>query len=91
MFLVTLPKGGASAPPVVTTSPVSRLPVLGTILEFGRSPVKMVARCHAEYGPVFTVPVSRAERRAFRRRGAALGANTSFIVFVAFGRAASAL
>ena len=58
-LLVSRPrsKGGSSGPPVVTTSPVSKLPVVGTILEFGQSPVKMVQRCYEEYGPVFTVPV----------------------------------
>jgi hypothetical protein len=58
-LLVSRPrsKGGSSGPPVVTTSPVSKLPVVATILEFGQSPVKMVKRCYDEYGPVFTVPV----------------------------------
>lgn len=49
-------KGGANGPPVVTNSPVSNLPLVGTIIEFGKSPVKMVQRCYEEYGPVFTVP-----------------------------------
>ena len=59
-FFVVRPrtKGGSSAPPIVTKSPVSSLPVIGTIVEFGKSPVKMVQRCYEEYGPVFTVPVS---------------------------------
>lgn len=59
-FFVVRPrtKGGSSAPPTVTNSPVSGLPVVGTIVEFGKSPVKMVQRCYEEYGPVFTVPVS---------------------------------
>ena len=59
-FFVLRPrtKGGSSAPPTVTNSPVSGLPVVGTIVEFGKSPVKMVQRCYEEYGPVFTVPVS---------------------------------
>ena len=47
-----------SSPPIITTSPISKLPVVGTIIEFGISPVKMVQRCYEEYGPVFTVPVS---------------------------------
>ncbi|KAK1748990.1 sterol 14alpha-demethylase [Skeletonema marinoi] len=57
-FFVLRPrtKGGSSAPPTVTNSPVSGLPVVGTIVEFGKSPVKMVQRCYEEYGPVFTVP-----------------------------------
>jgi len=58
-LLVSRPrsKGGSRGPPVVTSSPVVGIPVVGTILEFGCSPVKMVQRCHDEYGPVFTVPV----------------------------------
>jgi len=58
-LLVSRPrsKGGSRGPPVVTSSPVIGIPVVGTILEFGRSPVKMVQRCYDEYGPVFTVPV----------------------------------
>jgi len=59
-FFVLRPrtKGGKHGPPLVTSSPVSKLPVVGTIVEFGISPVKMVQRCYEEYGPVFTVPVS---------------------------------
>ena len=59
-FFVLRPrtKGGKNGPPVVTTSPVCGLPVVGTIVEFGKSPVKMVKRCYDDYGPVFTVPVS---------------------------------
>ena len=53
-------KGGATGPPLVTTSPVCPIPVIGTIIEFGQSPVKMVSRCYEQYGPVFTVPVSDA-------------------------------
>ena len=51
-------KGGATGPPLVTSSPVCTIPVIGTIVEFGQSPVKMVSRCYEHYGPVFTVPVS---------------------------------
>ena len=62
-FLIIKPrtkiaKSGNNPPPVITTSPISKLPVVGTIIEFGISPVKMVQRCYEEYGPVFTVPVS---------------------------------
>ena len=63
-FLIVKPRtkiaksGNGSSPPVITTSPISKLPVVGTIIEFGISPVKMVQRCYEEYGPVFTVPVS---------------------------------
>ena len=51
-------KGGAQGPPIVTSSPISKVPIIGTIIEFGISPVKMVQRCYDMYGPVFTVPVS---------------------------------
>lgn len=51
-------KGGRYGPPIVTTSPVCGIPIIGTIVEFGKSPVKMVQRCYEDYGPVFTVPVS---------------------------------
>jgi hypothetical protein len=51
-------KGGAAGPPLVTASPICTIPVIGTIIEFGQSPVKMVSRCYEQYGPVFTVPVS---------------------------------
>lgn len=40
----------------MTSSPVCGIPVVGTIVEFGKSPVKMVQRCYEEYGAVFTVP-----------------------------------
>ena len=61
-FFVLRPrtKGGASGPPIVTSSPVCSIPVIGTIVEFGKSPVKMVQRCYEDYGPVFTVPVRRS-------------------------------
>ena len=45
------------APPMVTRSTVSSVPLLGPAIEFGKSPVKMVKRCYDDYGPVFTVPV----------------------------------
>ena len=51
-------KGGSQGPPIVTSSPISKVPIIGTIIEFGISPVKMVQRCYDMYGPVFTVPVS---------------------------------
>lgn len=57
-------KGGSTAPPVVTSSPVSKLPVIGTIVEFATSPVKLVQRCYEDYGPVFTVPVSPRQHLA---------------------------
>ena len=56
-FLRPRYKGGADAPPMVTTSPVSSIPIFGPAIEFGKSPVKMVKRCYDDYGPVFTAPV----------------------------------
>jgi hypothetical protein len=54
----TLPRkaSNSDAPPMVKSS--IKIPLIGQIIEFGMSPVKMVFRCYAEYGPVFTVPVS---------------------------------
>ena len=49
--------GVKNAPPMVTNSPVVKIPLIGQILEFGMSPVKMTRRCYDQYGPVFTVPV----------------------------------
>lgn len=46
------------APPMVLSSPVVKIPIIGQALEFGMSPVKMTKRCYDQYGPVFTVPVS---------------------------------
>ena len=48
----------SNAPPMVLSSPIVKIPLIGQILEFGMSPVKMTKRCYDEYGPVFTVPVS---------------------------------
>lgn len=52
----TLPRkaSNSDAPPMVK----SKIPLIGQIIEFGMSPVKMVFRCYEDYGPVFTVPVS---------------------------------
>jgi hypothetical protein len=58
LWLIVRPrKGGPNAPPMVLSSPVVRIPYIGMAIEFGKSPVKMVRRCLAQYGPVFTVPV----------------------------------
>merc|ERR1712157_218116 len=48
-------KVGKDAPPIVTAK--SSVPILGTALEFGASPMNMVRRCYDDYGPVFTVPI----------------------------------
>ena len=48
----------SDAPPMVLSSPVVKIPLIGQVLEFGLSPVKMTKRCYEQYGPVFTVPVS---------------------------------
>ena len=57
LFLRPRKSGRKDAPPLITTSPVSSVPLLGPAIEFGKSPVKMVRRCYDDYGPVFTVPV----------------------------------
>jgi len=46
------------APPMVLSSPIFKIPLIGQILEFGASPVKMTRRCYDQYGPVFTVPMA---------------------------------
>mmetsp|Transcript_15100 Transcript_15100/g.19141 ORF Transcript_15100/g.19141 Transcript_15100/m.19141 type:complete len:496 (-) Transcript_15100:125-1612(-) len=46
------------APPMVLSSPVVKIPLIGQVLEFGLSPVKMTKRCYEQYGPVFTVPIA---------------------------------
>jgi len=51
-------KGGKDAPPMVLESPVFPIPIIGVIMEFFKSPNSMVKRCHKDYGPVFTIPVS---------------------------------
>ena len=45
------------APPMV--KPRNSIPLVGQIVEFGKGPLKMVQRCYEEYGPVYTVPVSK--------------------------------
>ena len=50
-----------NAPPMVTSSPIFKIPLFGQILESGKSSVKMTKRCYDEYGPVFIVPVSEIE------------------------------
>jgi hypothetical protein len=50
-----------NAPPMVLSSPVVKIPFIGQILEFGKSPVKMTKRCYDQYGPVFTIPVSSSK------------------------------
>uniref|UniRef100_A0A6U0S3F5 Uncharacterized protein n=1 Tax=Eucampia antarctica TaxID=49252 RepID=A0A6U0S3F5_9STRA len=47
-----------NAPPMVMSSPIVKIPIIGVALEFGLSPVKMVRRCYDKYGPVYTVPVA---------------------------------
>lgn len=56
LFLyLTIPRHAKNedAPPMVK----SNIPLIGTVLEFAKSPVKMVRRCYDDYGPVFTVPM----------------------------------
>ncbi|GFH57686.1 hypothetical protein CTEN210_14162 [Chaetoceros tenuissimus] len=60
----TLPRKAknSDAPPMVKST--VKIPLLGQIIEFGMSPVKMVERCYKAYGPVFTVPMGK-ERMTF--------------------------
>ena len=51
-------KSVVNAPPMVLSSPIVKIPLIGQVLEFGMSPVKMTKRCYDKYGPVFTIPVS---------------------------------
>ena len=53
-------KGDKHAPPLVTSSTVVPIPLLGVIAEFFKSPNTMIKRCYRDYGPVFTIPVSEA-------------------------------
>jgi len=48
----------SDAPPMVLSSPVVKIPLIGQAIEFGMSPVKMTKRCYDQYGPVFTVPIA---------------------------------
>jgi sterol 14-demethylase len=48
----------SDAPPMVLSSPIVKIPLIGQVLEFGLSPVKMTKRCFDQYGPVFTVPMA---------------------------------
>jgi len=49
--------GGENGPPMVLSSPVYPIPVIGVIIEFFASPNSMATRCYKDYGPVFTIPV----------------------------------
>jgi uncharacterized protein (TIGR03382 family) len=56
-LLVRPRKGGPNTPPMVLSSSVVPIPYIGMAIEFGKSPIRMVRRCLAQYGPIFTVPV----------------------------------
>jgi len=57
-FLWPRQSSKADAPPMVMSSPICKIPIIGVAIEFGLSPVKMVRRCYDMYGPVYTVPVA---------------------------------
>jgi len=63
-FLVPRKAANSDAPPMVTSSPVVKIPLIGQIIEFGLGPINMVSRCYKEYGPVFTVAMGK-ERMTF--------------------------
>ncbi len=47
---------GTNSPPLVNASSIPFLgPIFSPLIEFGASPMRMVARCTKEFGPVFTV------------------------------------
>lgn len=58
-LLIVSPRfnGGKNAPPLVTSSTVVPIPLIGVIAEFFKSPNTMIKRCYRDYGPVFTIPV----------------------------------
>jgi hypothetical protein len=49
--------GYKDSPPVVTSSSVVPVPVLGVFMEFMKSPNDMMRRCYRDFGKVFTIPV----------------------------------
>lgn len=57
LFLVRPRHGGNKAPPMVLSSKIAPYPLIGPLVEFAKSPVKMVRRCYDDYGPVYTVPI----------------------------------
>ena len=60
VYLLLRPRrGGPGAPPVVDYSPKYPIPLIGTLIEFFASPNKMVQRCYEQYGPIFTISVSK--------------------------------
>lgn len=52
------PSNKKYGPPMVTSSPIYPIPLIGQIIEFFSSPHAMMKRCFKDYGPVFTIPVS---------------------------------
>ena len=50
--------GGKAAPPMVLSSVLVKLPLVGVLVEFLKSPNDMMRRCYQDYGPIFTIPVS---------------------------------
>jgi len=57
-FFVLRPRhGGKDEPPLVTSSPVVPIPLIGHIIEFFKSPNDMITRCYHDYGPIFTIPL----------------------------------
>jgi len=56
-FLLRPRGGGKDSPPLVTSSTVVRIPVVGVIAEFLKNPNEMMTRCYKDYGQVFTIPI----------------------------------
>ena len=57
-FLLRPRGGGKDSPPLVTSSTVVRIPLVGVIAEFLKNPNEMMTRCYKDYGQIFTIPVS---------------------------------
>jgi hypothetical protein len=57
-FLLRPRTGGKNSPPLVTSSSVVPIPLVGVIGEFLKNPNEMMKRCYKDYGQVFTIPVS---------------------------------
>ena len=58
-WLLLRPRGGGKdSPPLVTSSRVVPIPLLGVIAEFLKHPNNMMKRCYEDLGQVFTIPVS---------------------------------
>eukprot|EP00529_Nitzschia_sp_RCC80_P041347 CAMPEP_0113490414 /NCGR_PEP_ID=MMETSP0014_2-20120614/27034_1 /TAXON_ID=2857 /ORGANISM="Nitzschia sp." /LENGTH=480 /DNA_ID=CAMNT_0000384185 /DNA_START=79 /DNA_END=1521 /DNA_ORIENTATION=- /assembly_acc=CAM_ASM_000159 len=56
-FLLRPRGGGKDSPPLVTSSRVVPIPLVGVIAEFLKHPNNMMKRCYEDLGQVFTIPI----------------------------------